>query len=226
MGWPSKVMRPGRRRVEPGQDARDGRLARPDSPTSATISARVDDEGDVVGRVQRPARAESPDAGSAATGPRPSGSQALRTTGLHEVAAHRVALAVDELGRHGRGTRRSRRRSAARRGSPAGGVDQRRRVAGDAQQRLGLAEQARGTPPSAPGSRGAAGRSKTRAGRARARRSRPAYITARRSEKWLTTLMSWVTKMTEKPKRWRRFSHLAHQRALGHDVEAPTSARP
>ena len=76
----------------------------------------------------------------------------------------------------------------------------------------------RGRRRAGPGCRGAAGRRRAARG-ARARPPVPAYITARRSEKWLTRDMSWVTKMMAKPSSSLELLDLDHQRALGHDVE-------
>ena len=47
----------------------------------------------------------------------------------------------------------------------------------------------------------------------------PAYITISRSEKWLTSDMSWVTKMIAKPSSLLQLLDLHHQRALGHHVQ-------
>ena len=75
-----------------------------------------------------------------------------------------------------------------------------------------------GTRRAGPGCTGAAG-CRRPCGSAPDSTTWPAYITSSRSEKWLTSDMSWVTKMTAKPSSLLQLLDLHHQRALRDHVE-------
>ena len=185
-------------------------LPLPLSPTSATISRSADDEVDVVDRVQRlagerPADLEvlgEPAGLAAAVSVMPAVAPARRPPrgrGSSAECRHRACAAADrvQLGRVGRGTASAPTGSAGWNRQPAAAG---RGPAGcpGCRSAAPAARGSTGTRRAGPGCTGARA-CRTPSGSAPTSTTWPAYITSSWSEKWLTSDMSWVTKMTAKP---------------------------